>query len=114
MKKNFIILGVFIILLAFLFLLPDSFFNVYKLDKKDKKIVNNIVESKKETLEKEKETLNTIKERLSKNKYEYEYNLDSPEYIYYCIGKVEDNKNTGKCTSPKEFTYTEENGNVKI
>lgn len=102
MKKKFLIIYavlIIIALIAILFIIPDKEFL------KDKEGYEEFIKN----AEKQKyESLETQKERLLKNEYEYEYNVIHNNKQYVCTGSKIDGTESGRCTSPKSISYTEE------
>lgn len=107
-RKNLLIayaLIIFIALITIMFIIPDSFF----LGKYD----TNIIEPKKDSGPKEFVDYETQKSNLMKNNFEYEYlildSMRSKTYQYDCSGKINETIESGTCTSPEKFSYTEAN-----
>lgn len=107
-KKALIIYIVvlFIALMLIMFIIPDSFF----LDNFNPEILNQSNQQE-ESEPKEFVDYETQKEHLMKNKFEYEYllldSMGSKSYQYNCSGKSTDTIESGTCTSPESFSYTE-------
>lgn len=108
MKQNkvLVIYGIiiFIILIAIIFILPDSFFlKPYK----NVDLPSTTVE-KKEFVDYEEQ-----KENLLKNKYDYEYllldSMGSKTYTFDCSGTMNETIESGTCKSQEMFSYTESN-----
>lgn len=96
---------VFIALIMIMFIIPDSFF----LGKYNNTII---------TPEKNSDPKNFIdyeiqKNNLMENKYEYDYllldSMGAGSYQYNCSGKKDETIESGTCTSPDKFSYTEAN-----
>ncbi len=95
------------LLIAVMFVIPDSFF--LKLND----IFNKQEITIKETSSIEFKDLELQKETLLTSDYEYEYlmldSMGTTPVTYECLGDIEDGKESGTCTSPKTFNYTDEN-----
>jgi hypothetical protein len=50
--------------------------------------------------------IETIKQRLLNGTYEYDYSLIHNNIHYICSGEVTSEGESGRCTSPSSFTYT--------
>ncbi len=99
------------LLIIVMFIIPDSFF--LKL--------NDIFNKQEITLKESTTTINfkdlsIQKESLLTGDYEYEYlmldSMGETPITYECLGKIENGKESGTCTSPKTFNYTNENKNI--
>lgn len=100
-NKKFLIIYaiiIFIALIYILFLAPDTMFL---------KNSDGYKELMKEQTEKIKyDDIETIKQRLLNGTYEYDYSLIHNNIHYICSGEVTSEGESGRCTSPSSFTYT--------
>lgn len=98
-------LVIIIILLAIMFLIPDSFFmNKYEE-------VN--IPTSANTTKKEFTPYEIQKEHLLKKKFSYEYNLldsmSDKTYNFKCSGTIDETIESGSCSLPNKISYTEQN-----
>lgn len=108
-SKSFLLLYAIVIVVVFvliMFIIPDDIFML--------KYKNSEIPNEKEPTEKIEFTDYEVqKDRLLNKNYDYEYVLlDSMGLItrqYTCEGKIKNNMETGTCTMPEEFSYTESN-----
>lgn len=106
-KKGLAIYAIFIIviLIFIVFFAPDKWFQ-----KKDDIDVNNS-----QTNEVKKVDYETQIKNLTKNQYDYTYNLmhskNKKTYLYECSGTINKDEETGSCTSPKKIEYNQDNKN---
>lgn len=109
-KRNLIIIGTIVLigLLFILFIIPDSFFlelhnrqNTPKLNIEEPSSTNQFTSYEEQI------------KKLKEKKYSYEYllldSMSSKTYRYDCNGTIDDDKESGKCTSPENITYNETN-----
>ena len=106
-KKVLLTYGVviLIILIAIMFIIPDSWFR--KLYSKNVEKINEYNHPI------EFVDYETQKERLLSNQYKYEYlildSLSDESYIYKCSGSMNKDLESGTCTEPDRVSYTEKN-----
>lgn len=101
MNKKFLIIYAIIILVGLiyiLFLAPDTLF--LKNSEGYKELL------KEQTEKIEYDDIEVIKQRLLNGTYEYEYSLIHNNIHYICNGEVSSEGESGRCTSPSSFTYT--------
>lgn len=112
-KIKFFIIYASILIVALaliMFIIPDSFFL-----RKYKNIELPTQESPTKTTPKEFVDYEVQKERLLKNNYSYEYSiLDNKMNIYKCQGTINNDLESGICTNPQKFTYTEKDKKQKF
>ncbi len=95
---------IFVLLIAIMFIIPDSFF----------KGMYDTIDIPSPTSSNEKREFIDFeiqKDNLLKNKFEYEYllldSMGTETYTFKCSGKINDKIESGTCTSPEAFSYTE-------
>lgn len=95
---------IIVILIFIVFFAPDKWFQK-KYDDID---VNNS-----QTNEVKKVDYETQIKNLTKNQYDYTYNLmhskNKKTYIYECSGTINKDQETGSCTSPEKIEYNQDN-----
>ena len=118
-SKNFLIIYaivIFVLLILILFILPDSFFGkAYEQNTQYFKEQIEKEKKEKEELEKEKKKnyidFEEQKKQILNGTYDYEYifidSMGTETFTYKCTGSKKNKIETGTCTSPYNFSYTE-------
>jgi len=107
-KKILTVYGIviFIILIAIMFIIPDSAF--LRLYSKNVEKIENQEKTNREFIDYEIQ-----KERILKKQFSYEYllldSLSDTTYKYNCSGKIDKDIESGTCTEPERLSYTEKN-----
>lgn len=125
-SKNFLTIYaivIIVLLVLILFILPDDFFsrkyndNVEQLNEEINKAKEE--QEKKET-EKAKEFVDYKEQqnRILNGNFEYEYilmdSMGTKTYTFNCKGKKNGSIESGSCTTPTTFSYTEKDKNSKF
>lgn len=120
-SKNF--LGIYaiviiVLLVLIMFVLPDSFFS-RKYEQNTQQFIeaNKKAQEEREALEAEKKKefvdYEEQKQHILTGNYDYELllldSMGTETYTYKCTGKKTGNTESGSCTSPEVFSYTEQN-----
>ncbi len=123
MKESKSFLGIYaiiiiILLVLIMFVLPDSFFS-RKYDQNAKEFLEANEKAKEEQerieAEKKKEYVDyeIQKQNILNGNYNYKLllldSMGTETYTYQCEGKKTGNTESGSCTSPEVFSYTEQN-----
>ena len=120
-SKNF--LGIYaiviiVLLVLIMFILPDSFFS-RKYDQNTQQFLeaNEKLKEEQERIEAEKKKefvdYEIQKQNILNGNYDYKLllldSMGTETYTYQCEGKKTGNTESGSCTSPEVFSYTEQN-----
>lgn len=128
MKEAKSFLGIYtiviiILLVVVMFVLPDSFFSrKYENNTEQFLKANEQAQKEKEEYEAEKKKpfLDYSKQQdiVFNGSYEYEYlfvdAMGTEQFIYKCTGKKNDNVDSGTCSTPESYSYTEKNKNEQF
>ena len=101
MNKKFLIIYAIIIIISLIYIL---FFAPETLFLKNSEGYKELLKEQTEKIE--YDDIEVIKQRLLNGTYEYEYSLIHNNIHYICNGEVTEEGESGRCTSPSSFTYT--------
>ena len=120
-SKNFLVIYaivIIVLLVLIMFILPDSFFS-RKYDQNTQQFLeaNEKLKEEQERLEAEKKKefvdYEIQKQNILNGNYDYKLllldSMGTETYTYQCEGKKTGNTESGSCTSPEVFSYTEQN-----